>query len=140
MSFKRHVGAYTAIGAVQWVVDYLVTVALSSWLMPLELANICGQLSGALLGYWLNGLWTFADHQRGLSHAAMTRFILSWVLTTLGDTWAVGFVGHQYGLHVAWAWKPAIDFVFGTIGFFVSRHWVYNRRHPRPIGIASDIE
>ena len=55
MSLTRQARHYLLIGGVQWLVDWGVMVGLSHWGMPVEPANVAGRISGALLGYWLNG-------------------------------------------------------------------------------------
>ena len=50
--------------------------------MPIEPANIAGRISGALLGYWLNGRFTFAGDEHQLGRTQLQRFIFMWLCTT----------------------------------------------------------
>ena len=60
MSLRRQGSHYLAVGGLQWLLDWGVTVWLSHMGLAIEAANISGRVSGALLGYWLNGKLTFA--------------------------------------------------------------------------------
>ena len=66
MSLHRQGQHYLMIGLVQWLVDWGVMVFLSHQGMPVEPANILGRISGAALGYWLNGAITFAGEDTTL--------------------------------------------------------------------------
>ena len=71
MTLRRHAMSYAAIGLVQWLVEYGLMVVLSRWVMPVEPANVIGRLAGAVLGFWLNGKWTFAGEDTHVGrHAA----------------------------------------------------------------------
>ena len=125
MSLKRHLGGYAVVGIVQWVVEYALMVALSAWLMPVEPANIIGRFVGAVLGYWLNGRYTFAGPGRALSRAAGVRFVLMWIGLTALNTFALDQIDDRYGLQNTWLAKPLVDLLTGSVGFLLSRHWVY---------------
>ena len=127
MSLGRQGRHYLLIGGLQWLVDWGVMVALSHFGMPVEPANVVGRISGALLGYWLNGRITFAGDEHELSHVALRRFILMWLCTTAASTWAMGGIDDWLGLKWAWLAKPGVEVVLGAVGFLLSRHWVYKR-------------
>lgn len=125
MSLRRHARHYLLIGIVQWLVDWGVMVGLSHLGLKVEPANVAGRISGAVLGYWLNGKITFAGDGTAVGRRQMARFIVMWIGTTLASTWAIGHIDDVFGLQWAWLAKPAIELVLGVIGFFLSRHWVY---------------
>ena len=75
MSLTRQSRHYLMIGGVQWLVDWGVMVGLSHLGMPVEPANIAGRISGALLGYWANGRFTFAGDEHQLGRTQLQRFI-----------------------------------------------------------------
>lgn len=128
MTFKRHLSGYASVGVIQWLLEYGVMVALSAWIVPVAQANIIGRVLGASLGFWLNGRFTFAGEDRALSHAALMRFVLMFIALTLLNTWLVSWVHAQSSLRTTWAVKPALDAITGTLGFVLSRHWVYTQR------------
>lgn len=125
MSLYRHLGGYAAVGLLQWLVEYAVMVALSQWVMPVAPANVAGRVSGALLGFWLNGKWTFAGDGRHLGPRAARRFLLMWIALTVLNTAAVALVDRHAGLAAAQSLKPLADVLSAGLGFVLSRHWVY---------------
>lgn len=127
MSLRRHLGGYTAIGLVQWVVEYGLMLALSEWVMAVAPANVIGRVCGAMLGFWLNGKWTFAGDDTHVGRRALRRFVLMWIGLTVINTWAVHLIDAHFGLRMAQLLKPAVDLSSGAIGFLLSRHWVYNK-------------
>ncbi len=127
MSLLRQGSHYMAIGLLQYVVDWGVMVTLSHFGTPVELANVAGRVSGAVLGFWLNGRITFARQAGRLGPQQLRRFVLLWLAMTALSTWAVAGVAGFAGLRWAWAAKPAVELLLACISFTVSRHWVYRR-------------
>ncbi|MGY1426447.1 GtrA family protein [Lysobacter sp. A289] len=127
MSLSREGKHYLMIGIVQWLLDWAVMVALSHFGMPVEPANVAGRISGALLGFWLNGRITFAGDHTTVGKRQFFRFLLMWLLTTAISTWSIGAINQLAGLKWAWLAKPGVEVVLGGVGFLLSRHWVYRR-------------
>ena len=127
MSLSRQGGHYLLIGGLQWLLDWAVTVVASHGGLPIEAANVCGRIAGAMLGFWLNGKVTFAGDDTRLGGRQLRRFVLLWLCTTTISTLAMGGIDDAFGLHGAWRAKPAIELTLGLAGFLASRHWVYKR-------------
>ena len=127
MSLKRHLGGYALVGALQWLLEYAVMLALSQWVMPVEPANVIGRLCGAVLGFWLNGKWTFAGDGTHVGRRAFVRFVVMWLALTVLNTWIVHAIDARFGLRMAQLLKPLADISSGVLGFVLSRHWVYNK-------------
>lgn len=127
MSLGRQGKHYLVIGGIQWLVDWGVMVGLSHMGMAVEPANIAGRISGALLGYWLNGKLTFAGDDTAVGRTQLQRFVMMWLCTTAISTWSMGAIDDYLGLTWAWLAKPGVELVLGVIGFVLSRHWVYKR-------------
>ena len=127
MSLRRHARHYLLIGIAQWLLDWGVMVGLSHLGLAIEPANIAGRISGAMLGYWLNGKITFAGDDTAVGRRQMARFATMWIGTTLASTWAMGRIDDVFGLQWAWLAKPAVELALGVVGFFLSRHWVYRK-------------
>lgn len=125
----RQALSFTAIGALQWLLDSAAMVALSHAGVAVALATVCGRLLGASAGYWLNGRYTFASAQRGLSARALRRFVAFWLLSTALSATLLAGIDASAGLRQAWLAKPAVDGLMAGLGFLVARHWIY--RHPR---------
>lgn len=127
MSLTRQGSHYLMIGLLQYVVDWGVMVGLSHLGLSVELANVAGRVSGAALGFWLNGRITFAGDDTTLGRRQLMRFALLWLCTTAASTWAIGAIEHAAGLKWAWLAKPGVELVLAGMSFLVSRHWVYRR-------------
>ena len=127
MSLRRQGSHYLAVGGLQWLLDWGVTVWLSHAGLPIETANVTGRVSGALLGYWLNGKLTFAGEGTAMGRVQLQRFALMWLCTSAASTWAMGAIDDAFGLEWAWLAKPAVEIALGAVGFVLSRHWIYRR-------------
>jgi len=125
MSVLRQGRYYLLIGVLQWLLDWGVMVGLSHAGMLVEPANVAGRISGALLGFWLNGRITFAGDEHHMGRKQFLRFLVMWLATTVVSTWAIGGIDDWFGLRWAWIAKPAIELALGGVGFLLSRHWIY---------------
>ena len=127
MSLSRQGRHYLTIGIVQWLLDWGVMVMLSHLGLPVRQANVAGRVSGAMLGFWLNGRITFAGEHTRVGRAQFLRFLAMWLVMTLLSTIAIGAIDDYLGLKWAWLAKPAVEVALGMLGFLVSRHWIYRR-------------
>ncbi len=125
MSVLRQGRYYLLIGVLQWLLDWGVMVGLSHAGLLVEPANVAGRVSGAVLGFWLNGRITFAGDEHHMGRKQFMRFLVMWLATTVLSTWAIGGIDDWFGLRWAWMAKPAIELALGGIGFLLSRHWIY---------------
>lgn len=127
MSLGRQGRSFLTVGVLQWLLDWGVLVALSHAGMAIEVANIIGRVSGATLGFWLNGRVTFAGEETAAGPTQLRRFSLMWIATTVISTWSLGAIENMVGLQWTWLAKPCVEAVLGVVGFLGSRHWVYRR-------------
>ncbi len=117
---------YIVVGLAQLLLDWAMLVALTACGMPPAPANLCGRIGGALLGFWLNGRWTFArEGQARLGWRRLMRFVLVWLALTLISTWLVAMIAHQLGLQQAWLAKPIVEGMLAIVAFFLWKHLVY---------------
>jgi putative flippase GtrA len=123
----RQGGSYVVIGLVQLLLDWAMFVALSALGLAVVPANICGRVAGALLGFWLNGRFTFASADTAVGRRQFARFLAMWLATTFLSTWGVLHVEQAVGLQWAWLAKPVIDLGLAAVQFTLSRYWVYRR-------------
>ncbi|HEY0502482.1 MAG TPA: GtrA family protein [Lysobacter sp.] len=126
-TLARQSGSYIVVGLLQLLVDWAVFVMLSATGLAVEPANVAGRISGAALGFWLNGRFTFAGEDTAVGRRQLARFLAMWLVTTAMSTWAIGHVDDTVGLRWAWLAKPAIELALAMVGFMLSRHWVYRR-------------
>jgi putative flippase GtrA len=124
-SLAREGVGYALVGIVQICVDSLCFVLLTYFGMATVGANIAGRIGGALLGFWLNGRFTFSAGGIRLGRGALLRFALSWGTMTAISTFAVSLIDQGQGLHMAWVVKPLIDVALAAAGFLVSKFWIY---------------
>ncbi|PJK06815.1 hypothetical protein CO612_01560 [Lysobacteraceae bacterium NML71-0210] len=127
MNLSRQLVAYAVIGGLQWLLDCSLTMALSHSLLPVAQANIAGRLAGAALGFWLNGRYTFGSAGNRLGGRQLARFALVWLTLTLIGSLLLGALEQHYSLTTAWLAKPLLEAGFATIGFVLSRYWIYRR-------------
>jgi putative flippase GtrA len=118
--------SFLAVGIGLIVVDWLVFVLLTAVGATSVVANVAGRVTGAVLGFWLNGRVTFA--QAGVGKVSVRRFVryaLLWSLLTLVSTALVALCAGHFGLRLAWLAKPLVEAGLALVSFMVSRHWVY---------------
>ena len=127
VSLTRQGRHYLLIGGVQWLVDWGVMVLLSHYGLRIGAANVAGRISGALLGFWLNGKITFAGDEHEIGRTQLQRFLLMWVVMTVTSTVAIEAIDDLLGRRNAWLAKPLVEIALGVIGFFGSRQWVYRK-------------
>ncbi|WMJ70574.1 GtrA family protein [Stenotrophomonas sp. 24(2023)] len=126
MSLLRQGSAYIVIGLVQLLLDWLVFVATTAVGLPVVPANIAGRLAGMLLGFWLNGRYTFATGAgQRLGWRRFARFFTLWLLLTAASTVLVSTADHALGLRYAWLAKPVVEGGLAVVSFLLMRYVVY---------------
>ncbi|MNV10077.1 GtrA-like protein [compost metagenome] len=126
MTLVRQGSSYIIIGLVQLLLDWLVFVGSTALGLPVAPANIVGRLAGMLLGFWLNGRYTFAAAgQQRLGWKRFARFLLLWMLLTAASTLLVTAADHALGLQYAWLAKPLVEGGLALVSFMLLRHVVY---------------
>lgn len=125
MSLLRQGRSFVLVGIAQWLLDWAVMVVLSHAGVAVPAANVAGRLSGAALGFWLNGSITFSRDGSAPGWRQFARYVLLWCATTLLSTSAVTAIDAAHGLRWAWLAKPLVDGMLAIGSFLASRHWVY---------------
>ncbi len=126
MTLVRQGSTYLVIGFMQLLVDWLVFVVTTALGLPIVPANVAGRLAGMLLGFWLNGRYTFAEagtHKLGWRRFA--RFFGLWLLLTVASTLLVSLVDHTLGLQYTWLAKPLVEGGLAGVSFLLMRYVVY---------------
>lgn len=94
--------------------------------LPVVPGNILSRLSGASLGFWLNGRYTFADNGAARhSPRHLGRFVIAWSSLTAISSLLLHTVAARVDLHAAWLAKPFVEAMMAGIGFIVWRQWVF---------------
>lgn len=126
MTLVRQGSSYIVIGLVQLLLDWLVFMGSTALGLPVAPANVVGRLAGMLLGFWLNGRYTFAAAgQQRLGWKRFARFLLLWMLLTAASTLLVTAADHALGLQYAWLAKPLVEGGLALVSFMLLRHVVY---------------
>ncbi|OUL14411.1 hypothetical protein B0X78_07865 [bacterium AM6] len=126
MTLIRQGSSYIVVGLVQLLLDWLVFVGSTALGLPVAPANVVGRLAGMLLGFWLNGRYTFsAAGQQRLGWKRFARFLLLWTLLTAASTLLVTAADHALGLQYAWLAKPLVEGGLALVSFLLLRHVVY---------------
>ena len=126
MLLLRQGGQYLAIGLLQLLLDWAVFVVATALGMPTAPANLAGRTSGAMLGFWLNGRYTFAGEEGSrLGWRRFGRFWLLWLAMTALSTLLMATVEARLGLRWAWLAKPVVEGGPAMANFFLMRRLVY---------------
>lgn len=126
MSILRQGGSYLLVGLLQLLLDWATLVGLSALGMAVVVANIAGRVAGMLLGFWLNGRYTFAAAgERRLGWPRFRRFLLIWLLLTALSTLLVTATASSLGLSRAWLAKPLVEAGLALLSFPLLRRLVY---------------
>ncbi len=122
----RQGGLFLLVGLVQLALDTCVFIAGTALGLPVIAGNVLGRISGATLGFWLNGRYTFADNgQARLSPRHQLRFAIMWLALTALSTLILQATAAHHSLQGAWLIKPLVEAALAAVSFLVSRHWVF---------------
>ncbi|MEO7478274.1 MAG: GtrA family protein [Lysobacteraceae bacterium] len=119
----RQGSLFLIVGLAQLALDTSVFIATTAIGTPIVAGNVLGRLSGACLGFWLNGRFTFGKENLDQQHAL--RFALVWSVLTILSTVSISIVATHLGLHGAWLAKPLVEGVFAIASFFLWKYVVY---------------
>lgn len=116
---------FILVGLMQVVIDLLVFVLLTALGLEIGVANVVARLSGAALGYALNGMLTFSgDAGRVISVGSGIRFLAAWVsMTAVGTLSLIGLNTLQ--IAAPWLMKLLVEANLAVVSFIVMRTWVY---------------
>ena len=114
-------------GLAQLLLDWAVFVAITGLGGPVVAANLIGRVSGACLGFWLNGRYTFADDagRARLQRERAGRFVLAWLALTALSTLLLALLSRHLDLQLLWLAKPAVEAFLAAVSFVVLRQWVF---------------
>ncbi len=122
----RQAVSYGVVGGLQLLADWAWFVALTALGLGVVPANLVARVAGAMLGFWLNGRFTFASEGRpSLGGARFARFVAAWIPITALSTLGVHLLDAQQGLWAAWLGKPLLDAALAGLGFVLARYWIY---------------
>lgn len=125
-SLLRQGTSFVIVGLIQLMLDWAVFSALYALGVAVTPANIVGRISGAALGFWLNGVTTFrgGDGAR-LGSQRLARFALVWLALTGVSSLAMRAVADQLGDAAPYLAKPLVEAVLALVSFVLARHYIY---------------
>jgi putative flippase GtrA len=113
-------------GLTQLVLDWALFVVLTHLGVPVAVANPAARLCVVVFGFWLHGVYTFADDgEHNLGWSQLSRFAPTWITLTLAGTFALAAIESRFGLQATWLAKPAVEAVLAVVSFFTLRYWVF---------------
>ncbi|MBJ7516129.1 MAG: GtrA family protein [Stenotrophomonas sp.] len=126
MTLLRQGGSYLVVGLLQLLLDWCVFVAVTALGVPVVPGNVIARACGMLLGFWLNGRYTFAEAGRQrLGWTRFARFITLWAVLTVLSTVLVSVADQALGLRYAWLAKPLVEGALAALSFLMMRRLVF---------------
>ncbi len=127
LSAPRQFIKFTIVGGVQYVADLSAFWGLTAVFGSPVVANVCSRLLGAMIGYYLNGIFTFGvlGRRRG---PYSPRFAIAWLVMTGVSTALIKLATHVLGTaapHTLIWVKGAIELVLFVVGFAVCKWFVF---------------
>ena len=118
---------FVVVGVAQLILDWSLFSILHVVSGATVAPNVAGRLAGAMVGFWLNGRFTFADAgQARLGTKRFARYAVLWLGLTLLSTSIIKTIDAWLGgSAVYWCILP-LEALMALLSFFISRHWVYD--------------
>jgi putative flippase GtrA len=120
---------FVIAGLTQLVLDWGLFVLLTTLGVPVTVANPAARLCVVAFGFWLHGVYTFADDgQHNLGWGQLSRYAPTWIALTITGTLALAAIESRFGLRATWLAKPLVEGVLAVVSFFALRHWVFRAK------------
>lgn len=124
----RQVVLYLIFGATQFGLDCLLFAILVHFHMDLKFANVFTRFCAALVGFMLNGLYTFHNtHQTNMRLPALVRYVSLWTILTVTSTLALMASIRLFGPGLLPVAKVFVEAVLACASFVAMKAWVYRR-------------
>lgn len=126
----KKVGLFFLFGIFQFAVDSLIYTILSAVGVDIFLANVLSRGSAAVLGYFINGKYTF---NKNLSSGTFLKFCIYWLfMTTLSSSllWVVKeiYIGAE-NVIFTFVSKVLVELLLFFISFFLAKKMVFNNEN-----------
>jgi putative flippase GtrA len=118
---------FIVAGIAQLLLDWSVFSLFHALTTATIAPNIAGRFAGAMLAFWLNGRFTFADAgQARLGSRRFARYVSLWVGLTVLSTFGMKAIDTLVGGASVYWCKLPVEALMAVLSFFISRHWVYD--------------
>jgi len=142
-STLRELSSFILVGGLQYVVDVAVFGLVQLTTGQTVAANVLGRATGAVCGYFLNGVFTFRTLGRTPGRFGL-RFLTAWLFMTALSTAAIQSLGAAAAGQAASGRlvriKAGVELLLFVASFLVHKYWIFVRRAagPPPPGAAPD--
>ena len=123
----RQIILFGVIGVSQLLADSLIFYVLVKLSVPPWIANSTSRFLALLLGFVLNGSFTFrrVDNSSTITKKSFFRLLTLWVILTFVSSELVTLASHHLADLRLLLVKLTVEFVLAFVSFFISRTWVY---------------
>lgn len=124
---KKQITFYLIIGGFQYFLDGFLFAALTL-VMPVQYANVLSRGVVALIGYQLNGRFTFRTEVGvNTSFKGFAKYLLLWMVTTSISTMAIWAMNHTYQNEwsIVVMSKFCIEGLIVVLSFLVQKFYIY---------------
>lgn len=131
------IAKFAAAGAVQYLLDLIVFALMYVMTGDLVIGNMCGRLSGTVVGFFINRRFTFQAAEGPLLHGGtVLRYCTTWLgATALSTACLKGielWLSAENYLVMLFA-KGVVEIGMFFVGFFALKRWVFREtRMPIP--------
>jgi len=118
--------SFIVVGLIQLALDWAVFSTLYALGVAVTPANVIGRISGATLGFWLNGVATFRDAGGArLGRQRLRRFVLVWLVLTVISSVLMHIAALRLGDQAPYLAKPLVEALMAAVSFMLARHYIY---------------
>jgi putative flippase GtrA len=117
---------YLIFGITQFGIDCSLFAILVHFQVDLKFANVLTRFCAALVGFVLNGLFTFQNRNKtNIRLLALIRYVTLWVALTVTSTLLLMASRHFFGQNLLSITKVFVEAFLACVSFLVMKLWVY---------------
>ena len=125
-TLPAQIAKFIGSGVAQLLFDWSVFSLTYAALGDTTPSNILGRISGACLGFWINGRFTFAaTNKPRLGSAQFSKFLIVWIALTAVSTIALYNAERNMSWANIYVLKAFIEAMLAVISFTISKWWIY---------------
>lgn len=123
----RQIILFGVIGVAQLLADSLIFFVLVKLSILPWIANSASRFLALLLGFALNGAFTFrqADNSSTITKKSFFRLLILWAILTFVSSELITLTSHHVADLQLLLVKLTVEFILAFVSFFISKTWVY---------------